>query len=182
MHLHNPPELAFSSVQVMELHQGFRARVIRAGEGQHERTNTERGQAAPDETESQDAISEGFGPASPDPGGACGCEGQEGGDYVDNEAPFLVRLKTVKDHKGEIRQENIADRGAVDWVGEGKGEANQVGERVQEEPRNGGGEVEMEGRGSPIGSMATKNVVAEGRQFRPERKSEPKVRVQGYRE
>lgn len=153
--------LDFLSVQVMELRQSFSARVIQAGNCQHEKTDAERGQATPNEAESQKAIGEGFGAASPDPGSTCGCEGQDGRDDVNNEAPFLVGLETVEDDKGEIRQENIADGGAESGLGEGERETNEVGERVKEKSRNGGGEVEVEGRGSPIGSMTVKNVVAE---------------------
>lgn len=108
--------------------------------------------------------------------GSGGCQGRDG---VEDEAGFLVRLERVDGHEEERRDDE--SHGGAGRAGLREGERDQEGEgkRVNEEPREGGGEVVVPGGDAPVGRGAEDGVVVEAPELGPEGLL-PKVRVQGY--
>lgn len=86
-------------------------------------------------------------------------------------------LETVEDNEGKIWDEYVTNLGPERREGHAEGETDLVDKGVEEETRQGRGDVKMWRRGAPIRRLARKDVVAECGEFRPQGKSEPKVGV-----
>ena len=56
-------------------------------------------------------------------------------------------------------------------------DANHVTYRIEKEAWEGGGEVEVPRRSTPVGGLRVDNVIAEGGEFGPKRKVLPEDRV-----
>lgn len=69
-------------------------------------------------------MSEAFGTPCPDPGRACCGDSKEGRHRVDDEAPFLVRLKAVEEDEEDVREEDVARWLAEGTDGDGEGNAD----------------------------------------------------------
>lgn len=76
-------------------------------------------------------------------------------------------LKTIEGNEGKIWDKYVANLGPEGRKGDAEGETDLVDHGVEEEPREGRGEVKIWRRGAPIRRLPRKDVVAEGREFGP---------------
>lgn len=174
MHLHNPSIIPGKHVQSI---QRFGAGVVKTGNSQHCETGDERREGGRDEGEGKRAVDERLGATGPDPTRACGSNGEEGRDDVDDEPPLFVGLEAEDCEEEEIREEDVEGLTAEDGDAEGEGEADLVEEGVEEEAGEGGGEVEVPGGGAPVGGLLVDDVEDEAGQFGPEGPSLPEEAV-----
>ena len=123
MHPPHRPGIGFGDHEAVQAEQGFGARVILAGDGEHARAGHEGAQRGRHEHEGEAAVVERLGPPGPDPGCARGGDGGEGRDGVDDEAPFLVGLEGVEQDVGEVWGEDGEGGGAEEGGEEGEGDA-----------------------------------------------------------
>lgn len=77
-------------------------------------------------------------------------------------------LGAVDGEEEQGRNESVGCEAAGGGLIESEGDAHDVGERVEEETRNGVGEVEVPGVGAPGGGLTGDDVEFEGCEFRPE--------------
>lgn len=162
--------------------QRFRAGVVEPGDGEHGCARGERRCGGHDKREAQGAVGGRLGAAGPDPGCGEGGAGEQWGHDVDDEPPFFVRLQAVGGDEGEVGEQEVCGRGAEDGVCEGEGDVEGVGDRVEEEPGEGGGEVEVPGGGTPVCGPGLQDVVFKSGELGPERGLLPEKGVDGDRE
>lgn len=179
MHLDDPCIITREHVQSI---QRFGARVVKTGDGQHCGTGDERRERGGDEGEGQCAVDERLGATGPDPTRACGGDGEDGRDDVDDETPLFVRLEAEDCEEEEVGEEDVEGLAAEDGDAEGEGEADLVDERIEQEAGEGGGEVKMPGGGAPVGRLLVDDVEDEAGQFGPEGPSLPEEAVDWDRE
>lgn len=84
-----------------------------------------------------------FSATIPDPGCPARGNGQKSGDDVDDESPFLVGLKTIEGNEGKIWDKYVTSLGPERREEDTQGETNLIDKWVEEEAREGRGEIEM---------------------------------------
>lgn len=91
-----------------------------------------------------------------------------------------MRLQGVHCDEDGARDEELSCAAGEDGVDDGEKDQGQ-GQRVEQEPRQGGREVVVPRRDAPVGGLALDGVVVEARELGPEPHL-PEVRVQRHRE
>ena len=147
--------------------QSLGARVVESRYAEHGKTGCERGNNGGCKAEREKAVDERSCATSPDPGCACSRDGKEGWNGVDDEAPLLVGLEAVKENEEDVGKQDVASRFADTVHRHSNRNAEVIYQRIEEQARQCGAEVEMKRRYAPLHGFAFDSIVSESVEFRP---------------